>query len=290
MADQRFTKKIGIVYRKDSDAAFSAAKKLIIWLKQNQIQSFVQTNSPPIEGAVEIVDTKQIESLDLVVVLGGDGTYLQAVRMLHGRQKPILGVNLGSLGFLTETRIEDLEASIKLALAGQLNTRPRAMLAAKVQLKGGVSRSFIALNDVVVERGASSQLIRIVIECDGQLVSEFSADGVIVASPTGSTAYNLAAGGPVLHPEVNAIVVTPINPHSLTLRPFVFPDVSRLSLKLIQAGRQAQVAIDGQVLEPICDQSEIVIEKSTETHLALRKPGHNFFQLLREKLKFGERS
>ncbi len=285
-------KRVGIVYRSETPAALHEAQRLAQWLATKGIDSYTDHEQPPVSGAKQISrERKELSLLDLVVVLGGDGTYLKAARLLRGHQKPILGVNLGSLGFLTETRLDELYDVILMALEGKMDTRPRSMLLATVvDPKSGQQEEQMALNDFVVERGASSHLIKIEISFDEKLVCDFFADGVIVATPTGSSAYNLAAGGPLLHPEVQAIVVTPISPHSLTLRPLVFPDDRRLTLRLTAPQRSAQLAVDGQVVKALCESHEIFIEKSKECHFILRKHGHNYFELLREKLKFGERT
>ena len=170
--------------------------------------------------------------MDLVIVLGGDGTYLEAVRLLNGCQTPILGVNLGSLGFLTQTRSEDLYSVVHMALQNKMEMRPRTMLQIKVKRSGRIRKNLCALNDVVIERGPTTQLIGMSLYSDRQLACHIKADGVVTASPTGSTAYNLAAGGPILHPFVAAFVVTPIAPHSLTSRPLLFPDNQKLSYKI----------------------------------------------------------
>lgn len=281
---------VAIVYRHDTPKAYLISKEITQWLKKKSVVIYYHSSQNSIPGAKPLNKKSDFENLEFVIVLGGDGTYLRAVRLLNGHQKPILGVNLGSLGFLTQTKVDEIYETLQLALDNKLEMRPRSMLLSKIKLNKKIQTEYNALNDIVIERGASSQLIKIKISCDTRLVCEFLADGVIISSPTGSTAYNLAAGGPILHPEVSAILITPINPHSLTLRPLVFPDSRKITLRLTLPGQKAQLSIDGCNCELLNEKNEVLIEKSNEVHFVLRRPEHNYFQLLREKLKFGERS
>lgn len=288
---QQFTEKVKnvvIVYRPDSANAVKNATELAAWLKKRKIRVFSHPQQKFGRG-VKKIKTSQISKVNLVVVLGGDGTYLHAVAMLRGESVPILGVNMGSLGFLTETRKEDLYSAATLTLEGKMEMRPRAMLEVKVQRNGKVISEHRALNDVVLERGPFSQLINIAMYCEHHLVGEIKADGVVVASPTGSTAYNLAAGGPILHPHVRSIVVTPICPHSLTHRPIIFPDDQTLTFRLMNKNQRAHLHIDGQDGGDLRPGDEVIVTRSEHDHYILRKSSQNYFDLLREKLSFGER-
>ena len=276
-------KNVCIVYRPDKKEAFCLSKDLACWFIKKNINVF----SHPKQKLVPHKPLDPHKSMDLVIVLGGDGTYLEAIRMLNGRQTPILGVNLGSLGFLTQTRSENLYRVVTMALEQKMETRPRTMIEAQVKQSKKVRKTLCAINDVVIERG-SSQLIGMSLYSNQQLVYHVKADGMVTASPTGSTAYNLAAGGPILHPFVGAIVVTPIAPHSLTSRPIIFPDNQVLTYQLDE-GQKAQLNVDGQVSTEVTDKDTIVIQKSKHIHQVLRQPSHNYFELLREKLRFGER-
>ncbi len=278
-------KNIAIVIRKDTPKALSEAKKLGQWLSDQDLEVFCEPNVDLCKKSQELSGEKDFDKIDLVIVLGGDGTYLQAVRMLHGRQTPIVGVNLGSLGFLTDNRLEDMYTTLKATLKNKMDSRPRSVLSMTIN----DDKKFLALNDIVIERGERTQLLNIGIYCDDQLVTETKADGVIVSSPTGSTAYNLAAGGPVLHPETKAIVVTPICPHSLTTRPLIFPDDRKLEFKIIGDRGPALLSVDGQKALEINSTHKLIVNKNNQDHYIIRHPTHNFFNLLREKLKFGER-
>lgn len=280
-------KKIAIVYRRSSPPALTLAKELTAWFLQRKIQVF---SHPTQKISPRVKPVKTVATIDLVVVLGGDGTYLEAVRMLEGERVPILGVNMGSLGFLTVTRAQDLYASVELALNGSLELKRRSMLRIRVQNGNQVRYEFSVLNDLVIERGPQSHLIHIALNVDKLPITAIKSDGLIVATPTGSTAYNLAAGGPILHPEVDALVVTPICPHSLTSRPFIFPDQKKIQFSLVGQNMRAVLTGDGIKKATIGPNDEVWVERDAVDHIFLRKVGHNYFSLLREKLKFGERA
>ncbi len=281
---------IGIVCRADTPRATQIGRELAQWLQGKEIKVYSPEGSQFSKGVKKLSGGKTLDKVDLIIVLGGDGTYLHAVRMLDGRQTPILGINLGSLGFLTENRIEEMYKVVDLTLKNKMDYRPRATLGIQVRRKGKIRYKASALNDVAIERGPSPQLINLSVSCGKELVTETKADGMIIASPTGSTAYNLAAGGPILHPTVSAIVVTPICPHSLTNRPILFPDHEELCFRVIGKGRKAIMSVDGQSGTELTSQDEVLIKRCSKDHMVVRKPGHNYFTLLREKLKFGERA
>ena len=287
MAKLNKVKKVAIVYRPDKKDALKYSLQASEYLKGKKIKVF----SHPEQTIKETPRLKKIDlkTIDLFLVLGGDGTYLEAVRLIGKNKTPILGVNLGSLGFLTEIRIENLFTAIDTALANKMEKRPRNLL--QVIVKRGAKKILQqdALNDIVIERGDMSQLINLTIELEDQLVSPLKADGVIVSTPTGSTAYNLAAGGPVLFPYVSAFVVTPIAPHSLTTRPIIFPAKANLTFKLNHPKHRALLTIDGQSQLNLTAKDRVIINTSEVKHYVLREPNHNYFDLLREKLKFGQR-
>ena len=282
--------KIALVYRIETAEAVALAKKVAEYLKNKGFEVFTAPEQKLVPGTKAIKSAKQLDALELTIVLGGDGTYLHAVRLLEGRTVPILGFNMGSLGFLTAHSADDTFKVINDAIAGKMGLRPRSMIHAVILRKGRKRAEYHALNDVVIERGSMSQLINTAIYSDGFLVSEVKADGFIIASPSGSTAYNLAAGGPLLHPEAQVLVVTPVAPHSLTSRPLIFPDKGELSFKLDGKTQKAHFIVDGQKQSEITAQDEVVVTRSCYDHWVVRAPEHNFFHLLREKLKFGDRN
>ncbi len=283
-------KNIALVYRLQTAEAVVMAKKVALWLKEKSYQVFTAPEQTLVPGTKPIKSRAGLDKMGLIVVLGGDGTYLRAVRILSGRQIPIVGINMGSLGFLTGNRIEDAFRVIEETLQNKMDLRPRSMIHALVRRKGKIRAEFHALNDVVIERGSASHLISTAIYSEKHLVSEVKADGFIIASPTGSTAYNLAAGGPILHPEAKVFVVTAVSPHSLTSRPLILPDDLPMSFKMDSRTHTAQVIVDGQKETEINPDDELIIQRSPYDHWVVRSPSHNYFQLLREKLKFGERA
>ncbi|MGE4130850.1 MAG: NAD(+)/NADH kinase, partial [Bdellovibrionales bacterium] len=199
---QEKIRRVGIVYRPETRAAEKAAGDVVKWLKSRKIEPFSHPDQK-ITGAKKIKDPK---TLDLVVVLGGDGTYLMAVRMLQNHRVPVLGFNMGGLGFLTVSRATEIRSLLEMTIAGKMELKKRSMIRVDVKNAKRVRGHYLALNDLVIERGVLSRLINISMAVDSLPITSFKADGLIVATPTGSTAYNLAAGGPILHPEVNALV------------------------------------------------------------------------------------
>lgn len=282
-------KTVAILYRPSTKLAIDKAHELAEWLEE-QGSTVYSAPGQNLGRNIKSVQTKELEHLNLVVVLGGDGTYLGAVRMLGDHSIPVLGVNMGSLGFLTETRLEDLFNTVTAALSGKMEFRARSMLSVVVRRKGRVRYQGLALNDCVIERGSITHLINMEIHSEKHMVGVVKADALIIATPTGSTAYNLAAGGPILHPEARAIVVTPVCPHALTTRPVIFPDDQKLVFKMIQTDKKAILTVDGARVGDLTLDDEVTVVRNPVDHVTIRKHSHNFFQLLREKLKFGERN
>ena len=273
--------KIVIIYRPESDEAINKSQELKSWLEKKNVEVFCHPQQK-LKGCQAL---ENMADANLVIALGGDGTYLEAVRMCSGNETPILGINMGSLGFLTVSPIENLYSIVDKALADELESRPRSMLLAEVD-----GKNFIALNDIVFERGEQSQLLSLRIKSGENLISDLKADGLIFSTPTGTTAYNLAAGGPILHPEVKAFTMTPICAHSLTNRPTVFPDDQELQVELLNEQQEARITIDGQMKIKVGKSQAVKIKKAPYQHYVLRIPSHNYFDLLRNKLKFGERA
>jgi NAD+ kinase len=286
---RRPVKRVLVVHRWNSQSALTLARDIAAWLKARKI-AVVSHPEQRLGKGIPAATAGNIRKVDLAVVLGGDGTYLSAVRLLQDANIPILGVNLGSLGFLTVVRAEDAFDAIEHTLNGKMQLRRRSLISVDVR-RGGKSREHVyALNDAVLERGPQSQLINLSIYIERQLTAPVKADGLIIATPTGSTAYNLAAGGPILHPDVAALVVTPICPHSLTNRPLIVPDRGEMLLRLPGKNQRAILTVDGRKVTELTSEDEIVIQRAGHDHFVMRKPTDNYFNLLREKLKFGERA
>lgn len=290
---------IALVYRPATSSALSLGETLTNWLRERGYKVYTAPAQKPIPGTRTLKSQAELRKMGLIIALGGDGTYLRAVRLLGGTPIPILGVNLGSMGFLTPTRAEEVFAAVDETLKNQMQLVPRALLEVELVKNRKKRTTFTALNDIVVERGRTSQLINLSIQCGEDFVSEVKCDGLIVASPTGSTAYSLAAGGPVMHPSVRGMVVSPIAPHSLTSRPLIMPDeedlVLRLTAKTVgtrsrQKAPAAQLVIDGLFIDEFSVEDELHVRRSTKDHWMVQDPQRNFFFLLRDKLKFGDRA
>jgi NAD+ kinase len=282
-------KKIAIVYRAPSADAIRMAKKVVTRLKAKRIKVFTAPEQKQLEGTQMLISSNELKEMSLIIVLGGDGTYLRAVRLLKGHSVPILGFNMGFLGFLTAHSADDAFKIIDDTLNGKMIVRSRARIHASVKLKTGRRVTFDALNDVVIERGSFSQLISTVIYLDKSYVNHIKADGIIISTPTGSTAYNLAAGGPIVHPQSKVLILTPVAPHSLTNRPLILPDDRKIILKLEQQMTGAHLVVDGQKVLELSQDDEITVYRADADHVMIRQPKHDFFELLKEKLKFGDR-
>ena len=225
--------------------------------------------------------------VDLMLVLGGDGTMIATGRMLGDNQIPVIGVNYGGLGYLAEFPIEEMFPALEAILAGQYKVQQRLML--RVELWRGqelVSHNRV-LNDVVINKSALARIIEIEAYLNEQFVNLFRADGLIVATPTGSTAYNLSAGGPIIFPSMNAIVITPICPFTLSNRPIVVPDDSVIEVRLITENEEVALTLDGQVGFSVQAGDRIVIRKSNTAFNLVQPPNRNYFEVLRNKLKWG---
>ncbi len=227
------------------------------------------------------------QAADLVIVLGGDGTMLSIARQLAPAQVPLIGINLGRLGFLTDIPLSQMEATLAAMLDGRFVEERRTLLAARIErLAGGVDEC-LGLNDVVVNRGSLGSLIEVAIEIDGRFVYAMRADGMIVATPTGSTAYALSAGGPILAPEVPAFALVPVAPHALTHRPVAVPDSAVIAI-IVQNGRDAAVHCDGQAHFVLAEGDRVVLKRAPHRARFLHPEGYDYFATLRQKLHWSE--
>jgi NAD+ kinase len=289
--------RVGIVAKRGLVAASEQLEQLGVWLRRHKIEPVYERETATLTGYAASQPHASRDELpalvDLVVVLGGDGTLLgMATRIAQaGRDIPILGVNFGSLGFLTETRIDELFPSLESVLAGTAAFDRRTMLSADTLRGAECFDSRVVLNDVVFTKAALSRIIELSISVSDNLVTKVKADGLIVATATGSTAYNLAAGGPIMHPRVDAIVLTPIAPHTLTNRPIVIPagEVIEVRPTVVDAADEIFVTYDGQSGYPLHGGDIVRIRRSEHTLQLVKAPARNYFELLREKLKWGER-
>ncbi|HSB05384.1 MAG TPA: NAD(+)/NADH kinase, partial [Thermodesulfobacteriota bacterium] len=227
--------------------------------------------------------------VELVIVLGGDGTLLSVARMVWSHGIPILGVNFGGLGFLTEVSLEEIYPVLERVLKGDFKTKPRDVLKASVVRKGEKLAEFTVLNDVVINKGALARIIELEITIDGEYLSTFRSDGLIISTPTGSTAYNLSAGGPIVYPSLHNLIITPICSHTLTNRPIVIPDDVKVHAILKSREEEVTLTLDGQKGFPLEFEDVVEVQKAEGQILLIQSPYRHYFELLREKLKWGER-
>jgi NAD+ kinase len=287
-------KRIGIVLKPHQPDALKTMCELTIWLAERGITLIggAEIERERIEQqtgcAVEQVEPEKIAACaDLVLVLGGDGTMIAAARLMGDAEVPVLGVNYGGLGYLAEFRIEEVYEALESILAGNYRLDKRVMLA--VELMRGdqtVTRNRV-LNDVVINKSALARIIEIEAYLNQQFVNSFRADGLIVSTPTGSTAYNLSAGGPVIFPSMNAVVITPICPFTLSNRPIVVPDDAVIELRLKTDQEDVALTLDGQVGFPLKVDDRVVIHKSQTTFNLVQPTNRNYFDVLRDKLRWG---
>jgi NAD+ kinase len=224
---------------------------------------------------------------DGMIVLGGDGTMLYAARLMGDREIPILGVNLGSLGFLTDVAVPELRDTLALFITDNFRVGQRMMLEAVVEDGSGKKETFSVLNDVVVNKGNLARTIRLQASVDGAFLTVFNGDGLIIATPTGSTAYSLSAGGPIVHPTLSAVIITPICPHLLTNRPIVVPESSVIDVALVSEDGGVSVTLDGQVGADFSDRHRLTVRKSARKILLVEPPDRDHFEILRTKLNWG---
>ena len=287
-------KRIGIVLKPHQPEALKTICELVVWLAERDI---TLVGGPQIEResiehqtgcAVKEVESDSLASqVDLMLVLGGDGTMIATARMIGDQEVPVLGVNYGGLGYLAEFRIEELYSALELILSGNYRLDRRVMLAVQLERAGEPPKSSRVLNDVVINKSALARIIEIEAYLNKQYVSSFRADGLIVSTPTGSTAYNLSAGGPVIFPSMNAVVITPICSFTLSNRPIVVPDDAEIELLLKTDKEEVALTLDGQVGFPLLVGDRVVIRKSRTTFNLIQPSNRNYFDVLRDKLRWG---
>jgi NAD+ kinase len=282
---------VAIISKPQKEELLQLLPNLVLWLKAHALDAILDPVSGNYAQAARIVPRHEMpaEKPDLVVVLGGDGTLLSAARVFAKTETPILSVNLGSLGFLTEVRLADLYSTLEGWCNDCFTTDSRSMLHSELWREGDLFAEHEALNDVVVAKGAIARMGDFRVRLDGQIVAAFRADGVIISTPTGSTAYSLAANGPILVPDVDALVVSPVCPHLLTLRPIVVRGDANIAVNIVGVPDQTFLTVDGQeaILMKVGD--ELHCWRSKHTVKLVRLGATGFFDVLRSKLKWGER-
>jgi NAD+ kinase len=281
---------IGLVVKRNKPEAITLGRELAAWLRARG-----KTLMPEDEICQEVGSTQGwrkveiMQQADLVIVLGGDGTLLSIARRASTREVPILGVNMGGLGFLTETTTSELFPTLERVLEGEYDTEHRSLLEAVLVRGGERLNSFQVLNDVVINKGVLARIIDLEVWVGDQYLCTYKADGLIVAPPTGSTAYSLAAGGPIIDPAVDVVVLTPICPHTLTNRPIVLPDYAYVQVVLRTADEDVILTLDGQEGQSLQSGDTVGIKRSGITVSLIKSPNRTFFDVLRSKLRWGER-
>jgi NAD+ kinase len=291
---QSTIKSIGVIVKPHQPDALETLCALTTWMNARGI-AFV--GLPEIEREqiehhtgcqIQVVSEADLaQRVDLMLVLGGDGTMIATGRMLGDNQAPVMGVNYGGLGYLAEFPIEELFPALEAILAGEYKVQQRLMLRVELWRGDELVTQTRVLNDVVVNKSALARIIEIEAYLNDQFVSSFRADGLIVATPTGSTAYNLSAGGPIIYPSMNAMVITPICPFTLSNRPIVVPDDSVIEVRLITGNEEVALTLDGQVGFALQARDRILIRKSNTAFNLVQPPNRNYFEVLRNKLKWG---
>jgi NAD+ kinase len=281
----------GIVCKPIKEVVCSVVPPVIEWLRTHKIEIFVDNETQAcIDTKAPVLAREAIgEKVDLLIVLGGDGTLLSVARALGSHKVPILAVNLGGLGFLTSVTLDELYPMLEQILSGQHRTGERMMLEAEIMRGGKSAERHTALNDAVANKGALARMLDFDVAVDGDHVGRYRADGLIVATPTGSTAYSLAAGGPIVHPRLDAFVITPICPHMLTNRPLVIPDTARVEIDFSAASGPVYVTLDGQIGIQLLPMDALLIRKSASKVTLVQPPRKTYFEILRSKLRWGER-
>jgi NAD+ kinase len=284
-------RRVGIVAKPDAPRAPEVVTRLVDWLTARGLEVTLEKETAGIVPATRagVAHKSELPGLaDLLIVLGGDGTLLSMARAVGDLGVPIMGVNLGGLGFLTATTLDEMLPSLEAAAEGRMVVEERLMLVARVVRNGAALCEHMALNDMVITKSAMSRIINLAVSVEGEYATAYRADGLIISTPTGSTAYSLSAGGPIVFPIAEAIVLTPICSHTLTNRPIVLPASHRIEVT-VQSDQEIMLTVDGQVGVGLREGDVVEVVKAAARMRLVRFPQKDFFSVLRTKLKWGER-
>lgn len=286
---QSSLQKVGLIAKTGKKELGEVIQPLEAWLQDKGIETFLDMDTAALIGEEPRYLKSDIPShVEMIIVLGGDGTLLSVARLVEGRNIPILGVNVGGLGFLTEVALEELYPMLEQVLAGDYQLDERILLNTHIHRQGERITQYPVVNDVVINKGALARIIELDVLIDRCFVTTFRSDGLIVSTPTGSTAYSLAAGGPIVHPAMGALILTPICPHTLTHRPIVVPNNVKIEVILKAENVDVHATFDGQVGFALRYRDVVEIRKSANEIKLIRSPNRNYYQILRAKLKWGE--
>jgi NAD+ kinase len=281
-------KTVGVAVHAGKSQSRDRLLELLALLHESKVNVLLEQEAATLAATPDAARTlKDIgKAADLIIVLGGDGTILRVARDLDGSAAPILGVNLGNLGFLTSIRSDRLKSSIREVLRGEYHVSERQALQATLLRAGKRKEAHRALNDVVVSRGAFSRIVRLRLSVDGELLTEYVCDGMIFATATGSTAYSLSAGGPIMVPTARALIITPICPHALSNRSVIAGENSVVRCQVVSAASELLLTVDGQVQLQLEVGDEVEVRQSSRTVQLVTPKNHSYFEVLREKLKW----
>jgi len=281
-------KKIGLFCKPKAPSAANTLSKLIHWLRKLNCQVFLDTATATIINESSSHSKATISEIaDLLIVLGGDGTLLSVARAAHPHNVPILAVNLGSLGFLAEISLDELYPTLENILNEKFKIESRMLLNAYIWRNGKKVEDYNVLNDIVINKGVVARVINLQVLVDGQYMTSYRADGLIIATPTGSTAYSLSAGGPIIHPSMQTLVLSPICPFTLTNRSILIPDQSIIQVKLDAEYNDVRVTLDGQESYKMKAGDILEIQKTKTTLQLIKGPNKNYYKILRKKLHWG---
>lgn len=281
-------KNIAIIAKPHGDRVKNLLEEIIRFLTEHGKTILKEKRTAGVLGDSEYTSDEDIrENADLIIVLGGDGTLISAVRILGKKETPIIGINLGRLGFLTETRASDAIATIKSVLDGDYRLERRMKLHSHLLEDNEKVLEIDVLNDIVINKADVARIIEMSVFINGMLVNEYRADGLIIATPTGSTAYSLAAGGPIVHPSVETMIINPICPQGLSNRPIVIPDDSEIEIRINTSGEKVSITYDGQVYHQLDTEKSITIKKASSCTQLIVPKEKNYYALIREKLGWG---
>jgi NAD+ kinase len=281
-------KKIGVFCKPKAPSASNILGKLIPWLRKKNYHIFFDTSTASIIGETSTHNKRGVsEQADFLIALGGDGTLLGVARAAHPYNVPILAVNLGSLGFLAAISIEELYPTLENILAGKFEIENRMLLNACVWRNGNQVENHNVLNDIVINKSVVARVINLQVFVNDQYMTSYRADGLIIATPTGSTAYSLSAGGPIIHPSMHTLVLSPICPLMLTNRSILIPDQSVIQVKLSGKYDDVRITLDGQEGYDMKAEDILEIKKTKTTLQLIRGPNKNYYQILRDKLHWG---
>jgi NAD+ kinase len=280
-------RKIGIIAKGNKPEAVEVVKELVGWLTDHKVECFVEPEMAQSVSSPSLDKEKMPLAVDMVVVLGGDGTLLAAARTLQKKRVPLLGVNLGGLGFLTEITLAELYPMLEQILRGDYKTDERMLLEVRVWRKEKVIDEFTVLNDVVINKGALARIIELETSVDHAYLTTFRADGLIIATPTGSTGYSLSAGGPIVYPSLQSIIITPICPHNLTNRPIIVPKEAAITVTLCSGDAEVLLTLDGQVGFKMKFEDKMEVKKGEGFISLIKSPSRGYFEVLRTKLMWG---